>query len=425
MEYGSFYIFLACAFGFFMAWGVGANDVANAMGTSVGSKAITLRQAIIIAAIFESAGALLAGGEVTNTIRKEIIDASALINDPEILVYGMLAALLAAGSWLLLASHYGWPVSTTHTIVGAIIGFGLVSLGIEGIYWEKVIEIFLSWIITPLISGVTAYLVFRSIQYFIFSADDPFHAAKRYVPYYIFLVALLVSMVTLTKGLKHVGFHLSFQMNLLTSVGIAGLALLLGILLLRKVEFKPSAEDKFRFKQVERIFALLMIFTASAMAFSHGSNDVANAIGPLAAVVSIIQSGGLIGQKAQLPLWILLLGAGGIVAGLAMYGHKVIATIGEHITELTPSHGFAAELATASTVVLATSTGMPISTTQTLVGAVLGVGFARGIGALNINVIRNIFMSWMITLPAGASFSILFFFIIKGLAEKMAPLSLM
>ncbi|GAB4223318.1 MAG: inorganic phosphate transporter [Gammaproteobacteria bacterium] len=394
-----------------MAWGVGANDVANAMGTSVGSRALTIKQAVIVAAIFESAGALLAGGQVTDTIRSQIIDIHALSATPEILVYGMLASLLAAGLWLLLATHAGWPVSTTHSIVGAIIGFGLVNLGVDAIYWHKVINIVLSWIVTPLLSGLIAFGIFRSVQTLILSSNDPLNQAKRYVPIYIFFAAFIITMVTLTKGLKHLGLHFTYWQCVMIAFAISVAITLLSYWALRRIKTKLSDDPKYDFKNVERTFGVLMIFTASAMAFAHGSNDVANAIGPIAAVVSILNNGGAIITQSAIPNWVLVLGAVGIVTGLATYGYKVIATIGDRITELTPTRGFAAELATATTIIIASGTGLPVSTTQTLVGAVLGVGFARGIGALNLAVIRNIFLSWLITLPAGAILSIVFFYI--------------
>ena len=413
MDHSTLYIVLAVVFSFFMAWGVGANDVANAMGTSVGSKALTIGQAIIVAAIFEAAGSLLAGGQVTDTIRGQIINASHLQHNPEILVYGMLAALLAAGTWLVIATIFGWPVSTTHSIVGAVIGFGVIEIGSSAIYWGKVTDIALSWIITPLIAGAIAYLLFRSVQWLIFNSDNPIKSAKRYVPGYIFLVALVLTMVTLVKGLKHVGLHFTTLDSVGIAIGLSIATTLIGVLLLRRVVIEPTTDGKVDFQGLEKVFSVLMIFTACAMAFAHGSNDVANAIGPLAAIYGIVTHGGSIMARSPLPFWILALGAGGIVLGLATYGYKVIATVGHNITQLTPSRGFAAQLATASTVVIASGFGLPISTTQTLVGAVLGVGFARGIGALNLSVIRNIFMSWIITLPAGAIFAIIYFYILK------------
>lgn len=414
-QHGEIFIILACIFGFFMAWGVGANDVANAMGTSVGSKAITIKQAILIAMVFEFLGAWLAGGEVTSTIRGGIISPGLLAENPQLLVYGMLSALLAAAIWLLIASAKGWPVSTTHSIVGAIVGFGAVGLGVEAVAWGKVGQIASSWLVSPLLAGSIAFMLFKSVQHLIFENEDPFAAAKRYVPMYIFLVGFIVAMVTLTKGLKHIGLDFGFGASALLSVLFGLVVMALGAWLESRVTRVRRVDDAFGFSGVERVFGVLMLFTACAMAFAHGSNDVANAVGPLAAVISVVQSEGVIDSAALVPWWVLVLGGVGIVVGLATYGHRVIATVGTGITELTPSRGFAATLAAATTVVLASGTGLPISTTHTLVGAVLGVGLARGMAALNLRVIGTIVMSWLITLPAGAGLAILFFFMFKGM----------
>lgn len=402
-----------------MAWGVGANDVANAMGTSVGSRALTLTQAIIVAAIFEAAGALLAGGQVTDTLRSKIIDASLLSNHPDTLILGMLASLLAAGTWLIIATRFAWPVSTTHSIVGALIGFGSIELGVKAIYWSKVVNICLSWVITPIIAGVIAYFLFRSVQHFIFNSPHPVKSARRYVPFYIFLVAFVLVLVTLLQGFSHIGLTPSLTESVLLAMGISVLVALIGGSVIRRIHANlEDTPEHIDFSGLEKIFAVLMMFTACAMAFAHGSNDVANAIGPLAAIVGIVKSGGAVLASSPIPFWVMLLGAGGIVLGLAMYGYKVIATVGTNITQLTPSRGFAAQLATASTVVISSGFGLPISTTQTLVGAILGVGIARGIGALNLSVIRNIFMSWIITLPAGAVLAILFYHLLVLLVPK-------
>ena len=413
-NYGNVLIILAIVFGVFMAWGIGANDVANAMGTSVGSGAVTIKQAIIIAVIFEFSGAILAGGEVTATIRKGILDAALFTNDPHLLVYGMMASLLAAGSWLLIASSFGWPVSTTHSIVGAIVGFGAVGVGVDAVAWGKVIKIVISWIASPVLAGIISFTLFRSLQNLIIDTQDPFNNAKKYVPYYMFLVGFVVSLVTIFKGLKHVGLSFSTSTSYLLSLGFGLLVAIIGTLMIRNIHLNPDENIDFHFTSMERVFGVLMIITAAAMAFAHGSNDVANAIGPLAAIYSVIESGGAIGSKSALPLWILLVGGAGIVAGLVTYGHRVIATIGTGITQLTPSRGFAATLAAAATVVIASGTGIPVSTTQVLVGAVLGVGLARGMAALDTRVINRIFLSWIVTLPAGALMSILFFFALKG-----------
>ena len=376
LEYGSFLLITGCVFGFFMAWGIGANDVANAMGTSVGARALTLFQAILVACIFEFAGAYLAGGEVTSTIRKDIIDPSILSGSPDLLVFGMLSSLLAAGLWLLIASYKGWPVSTTHSIVGAIVGFAAVGISMDAVVWNKVTAIVSSWVVSPLMAGTISFLIFKSVQFLILDTDDPFANAKKFVPGYMFLVGFVIAMVTFLKGLKHVGLDLSFQQSLVFSSAFGVLIALLGSIFLRGVDNSSKQRGDVVFDGVERVFAVLMVFTACAMAFAHGSNDVANAVGPLAAIANIVQSGGEIAAKSILPWWILLLGGSGIVAGLIMLGYRVIQTVGRNITELTPSRGFAAELAAATTVVLASGTGLPISTTHTLVGAVLGVGLA-------------------------------------------------
>ncbi|OIQ23379.1 inorganic phosphate transporter [uncultured Vibrio sp.] len=412
-NHGTLLIIIAAAFGLLMAIGIGANDVANAMGTSVGSKALTVKQAIIIAMIFEFAGAYLAGGEVTDTIRKGVIDTDLFAHQPDVLVFGMLSALLAAGTWLLLASYMGWPVSTTHSIIGAIIGFACVSVGTEAVDWGSVQGIVGSWLITPLISGFFAYMIFISAQKLIFDTENPLFNAKRFVPVYMFITTMVVALVTIKKGLKHIGLHLTNGEAWMWSAAVSALVMVGGYLYIQK-KF-ANREDDHGFAGVEGVFTVLMVITACAMAFAHGSNDVANAIGPLSAVVSTVENMGEIAGKTKISWWILPLGGFGIVIGLATLGRRVMATVGTGITELTPSRGFAAQLATACTVVLASGTGLPISTTQTLVGAVLGVGFARGIGALNLGVVRNIVASWVVTLPAGALLAVVFFYAIQGL----------
>ncbi len=415
MEYTTIYIGLAALFGFFMAWGIGANDVANAMGTSVGAKVLTVRNAFIVAMIFEFAGAVLAGGEVTSTIRKGIVDPGLFTENPEVLVWGMLAALLAAGLWLLIASSKGWPVSTTHSIVGAIVGFAIVGSGFQSVDWSKVGNIAMSWVISPLVAGILAFGVFQSVQWLILSRSDPLKRARMFVPFYMFLAAFVISLVTMLKGLKHVGFDFDAFTSTMMAAGIALLVALIGAFFIRRIKLDPKADKKFHYHTVERVFGVLMVITACGMAFAHGSNDVANAIGPLAAVLSAVSTG--VGAKAATPTWVLLLGGLGIAVGLATYGRRVMGTVGERITELTPSRGFAAEIAASSTIVLASGTGMPISTTHTLVGAVLGVGMARGIAAINLRVVGQIFMSWLVTLPAGAILAIIFFSIFKVLFQ--------
>ncbi len=412
MEAEVLYIVLAALFGIFMAWGIGANDVANAMATSVGSKALTIKQAILVAAVFEFLGAVLAGGEVTSTIRKGIVDADLLGGSPELLIYGMLASLLAAGTWLLVASRNGWPVSTTHSIVGAIVGFAAVGIGIDAVQWGQVGTIVISWVVSPATAGIIAFFIYMSVHRLILTQEDPLAKAKRYVPIYIFLAAFTITLVTILKGLTHVGLDISITNSYILAVAIAVGIALIGTVAINRIEPDPKAEKKQHFYTVERVFAILMVVTACGMAFAHGSNDVANAIGPLAAVISVAQTG-VVGAQSALPIWVLLIGGTGIVIGLATYGVHVIATVGKKITQLTPSRGFAAELAAATTIVIASGTGIPISTTHTLVGAVLGVGLARGIEAIDLRVVGKIFVSWVVTIPAGAALAIVFFFVFR------------
>ena len=413
--YGTVFVVLAIIFGLYMTWGIGANDLANAMGTSVGAGAVTVKQAICIAVVFEFAGAVLAGGHVTSTIRKGIIDPSGIIQSPEILVYGMLAALLAAAFWLMIASWKGWPVSTTHSIIGALIGFAIVGIGPEAVKWAKVGKVVASWGISPVIGGTISFLLVMSIRKLIFDTENPLRNAKRYAPAYVFLVGFIISLVTMFKGLKHLKLDLSVPQSFLAACCFGLLTAAIGWYFIRKIKEDPVADQDFHFASVEKVFTPRMLFTACAMAFAHGSNDVANGIGPLAAVISIVSSGGEVMQKSDLPIWILLLGGSGIILGLITLGYRVMLTVGRKITELTPSRGFCAELAAASTVVIASRTGLPVSTTHILVGSVLGVGLARGIGALDLRVVFNIIVSWLVTLPAGAIMAMFFFFTLKGI----------
>jgi len=414
-QYGTVFIVIAIVFGLYMTWGIGANDVANVMGTSVGSGAITVTTAIIIAGIFEFCGAALAGGRVTATIRKGIIDPSPIINNPEILIFGMLGALLAAAVWLMIASTRGWPVSTTHSIVGAVVGFAIAGIGIDAVKWDKIGQIVASWVISPLLGGTLAFILMISIRRLILNTDNPFRSAKRWGPVYVFLVGFIISLVTIFKGLSHLNLELSIPVSFLLASVIGLIIALIGWVLINRVKVDRKAEIEYHFANVEKVFVPMMLFTACAMAFAHGSNDVANGVGPLAAVYALVQSGGEVTQKSALPLWILMLGGVGIVVGLATFGYRVMRTIGSRITELTPTRGFSATMAAAATVVLASRTGMPVSTTHIAVGAVMGVGLARGIGALDLRVIGGIVVSWIVTLPAGGLLAALFFFTLKGI----------
>lgn len=411
LAHSSVIIVIAAAFAFLMAWGIGANDVSNAMGTSVGTKTLTVKQAIIVAIIFEFAGAYFAGGEVVSTIKDSIIVSTHM--KPDDLIIGMTSSMLSAGIWLLLASYFSWPVSTTHSIIGAIVGFGIVSCGIASINWGMFAGIVGSWIITPVIAGVIAFFLFIHIQKYIFCRFHPLKHAKSIAPYYVFITVLIIAIVTIQKGLKHLDIHLTAVEGWGVSLVFALIAAIFAWIFLKYKKFDKNLEAKKHYVNVEKVFSILMLLTACAMAFAHGSNDVANAIGPLASISTILNNGGDISSSSQMPAWILPLGAIGMVVGLATFGYKVMSTVGSGITALTPSRGFAAQLATASTVVLASGTGLPISTTQTLVGAIMGVGLAKGIAAINLNMVRNIVISWVVTVPAGAFFAIIIFYTLK------------
>lgn len=413
--YGSTLLILGIVFGVFMTWGIGANDVANALGTSVGSGAITVKTAIIVAAVFEFAGAALAGGSVTSTIRKGIVDPSQIGDKPELLIFGMLSALLAAGCWLALASARGWPVSTTHSIVGAIVGFAVAGIGIDAVSWGKIGQIVASWVVSPALGGGIAFLLMLSIRKLIMNAQNPFAAAVRYAPYYLFLVGFVISLVTIFKGLKHLKIDLDGFESAAIAALIGLIVAFIGKRMVGRVAVTEDVDRSEHFAGVERVFAPMIIFTACAMAFAHGSNDVANGVGPLAAIYGLIQTGGEVTQKLPMPFWILALGGFGIVFGLATYGYRVMQTIGKRITALTPTSGFCATVAAALTVVLASRTAMPVSTTHIAVGAVMGVGLARGIAALNLRVIVSIVTSWVVTLPAGGCLAAMFFFMLKGM----------
>ena len=488
VEYVLIGVILLC--GFYVAWNIGANDVANAMGTSVGSGALTLKRAVILAAIFEFAGAYIVGSNVSKTVRKGIFDPMEIVNSgfytpeqaPYILACGMIAALLAAGTWLLIATWMSWPVSTTHSIVGAVVGFGCVALGFEGVLWNQVGLISAGWIISPLISATVAYVVFGILLKTVFYKRDPVAAARRAAPKLVFVLMFVMTGLTCYKGLKPLWKKWDLDpkdptfilMVVLVAVvlGIIGFfiakfslanfksarseaegssnpvldadvsrSLAKTIKHLQRVRNNSSGEmqdkatsllaeaetlqdvaleqittntDSAELRQVEKIFSVLQIFTACLVAFAHGSNDVANAIGPLSAAYQAVSEQEIL-KTSSTPAWALLLGGVGIVIGLATWGWRVIKTVGEKITELTPSRGFCAEFAAAITILFASvlPIGLPISTTHTLVGAVLGVGLARGISALNLKTMRDIVAGWAITIPAGAGLCMVFYFILK------------
>lgn len=415
-------VLLGIVLALFMAWGIGANDVANAMGTSVGSGALTFRRAVIIAAIFEFAGAVLVGAHVTGTVKEGIISPADFADTPILFVYGMLAALLAAALWLAISTYFSLPVSTTHSIVGAVMGFGLVSLGPSKVDWTVVQRIVLSWLVSPVLGGVVAVLIFIIVKRTVLERPDPVEASRRGAPWFAFATVVVIAFSTLFKGLKNLNldFSLGTATILTVAVGLlfaGGVRLLMGTI--RKGEVDPTVRShsppsvRERHLKVESVFAWLQIFTAISVAFAHGANDVANASGPLAGIVAFATTGTLV-AKAAVPFWVLVLGGVGIVLGLATYGYRVIRTIGEKITELTPTRGYSAELAAAITILAFSRLGIPISTTHTLVGAVIGVGLARGIPALDFRIVGKIFLSWAATVPIAAATAGGLFLLLRG-----------
>lgn len=394
---------IACIY---MACNIGANDVANAMGTSVGSKALTFKQAIMIAAVAEFIGAFFVGGSVSDTIRKGMLDPTIFEGAPYHLVYGMISALLAAALWLHIASYLGWPVSTTHSIVGGVLGFGVIAGGMDVINWGKVGQVVLSWVVSPVMGGLVAFLVFKFISKNVFSKRTPLAYAKNLLPYMVFVVFVILTNAMVYKGLKNLHMDLSFVNALVISLLVGSLAFVVTKSLAKKIPYNASWDLQKQFYETENVFKYLQILTAFYVAFAHGSNDVANAVGPLAAVVAILKDG-QVSMKVVMPTWILGLGGGFIVFGLLVWGAKVMATVGEKITELTPSRGFAATFGAATVVLICSKMGLPISTTHTLVGSVIGVGLARGLASLNFDIIKMIAISWISTIPFTAIISML------------------
>ncbi len=381
-----------------MACNIGANDVANAMGTSVGSKTLTFRQAVMVAAIAEFVGAVMVGGHVSDTVRKGMVEPQIFADEPMHLVYGMIGALIASSIWLHIASYLGWPVSTTHSIVGAIVGFGAIAGGMDAVNWNKVGSVVMSWVVSPVMGGAVSFTLFRFISNNILDKRDPISQAKKWVPFLVFLVFVILANSMVYKGLKNLKLDMDLTQSIQISVIVGLIAFAVAKLLVQRV--KPVALDNIteQFAKTEHIFKFLQVLTAFYVAFAHGANDVANAVGPLAAVAAILKDG-TVHMKVAMPLWILALGGSCIVIGLLIWGARVMETVGKKITEITPSRGFSAEFAAATVVLVCSKMGLPISTTHTLVGSVIGVGFARGLASLNLSIVTRIVVSWFATVP--------------------------
>ena len=410
--------------GFYMAWNIGANDVANSMADAVGSRALSVKNAVILAGICEFAGAVLVGAPVTDTVRKGIVSPDSFLAIPGItpeqaaalFVIGMTSALLSAAIWLNVSSFLGLPVSTTHSIVGAVAGFGIAAAGWQSVQWGKMAQIVMSWFISPIAGGIMAFLVFKFITGAILGRERPARAAIRYAPFLVSAVTASVVIATIYKGLKHVIGHISWLTPEVSIYITVVLSVVSWFISRWWMSMRLSGKDGLpvdeQLEQVEQVFVPLVIITSCSVAFAHGANDVANSVGPLAAVVRVLQTG-QVAQKVGVPFWVLVLGGSGIVVGLATFGYRVMYTVGVKITEITPSRGVAADLAATATVLACTRLKLPISTTHTLVGAILGIGLARGLTGINRDVANRIFGAWFVTVPAAALLCVSFFFLGK------------
>jgi PiT family inorganic phosphate transporter len=392
-------------FGFYMAWNIGANDVANSMASAVGAKAITIRQAVFIAGILNVVGAVFIGSHVTNTIRKGIVSTD-ILADPQVALIGALSALLAAALWVSFATWKSLPVSTTHSIVGAMIGFGIMAGGFSVINWAKLAAVVMSWIISPVFSLVISFLMFKTIVKLILIKKDAFDRALRLSPVFIGLAAFVVVLSFLFKTPLGKNLSMDTWTALLVALILGGLVGYAGKAFIKK--FTDRDEDN----GTELVFRKIQIGTSCYVALAQGANDVANAIGPLAVIYFLVNTG-TVGAKVPVPVWLLLFGGVGIACGIGMAGHRVMETIGTKITTLTNTRGFAVDFAAASTVLLASKMGLPVSTTHAAVGGVLGVGLAGGIEAVNFRIVLQIMLYWVLTVPAAAVTSMIIFKVLQ------------
>jgi len=398
----------ASAVAFYMAWSIGSNDVANSMATAVGAKAITFRQAVLIAGVLNLVGAVFVGSHVTDTVRKGIVDVTSL--DTHLLLIGFIASLLAAAIWVTISTWKEMPISTTHSVVGALVGFGLIAGGTSSVIWEKVGSVVASWVLSPVVGCILAFLIFKIIVKTIFEKEKPVQAAKIVGPVIFGFTALLIVSSLFLKTPLSTKYNITETTGLLIAVIAAIIVMILGIIVFRKIKEKGPDD----YATVEGIFRKLQIGTSCYVAFSHGANDVANAIGPVASIIPLAQ-GASIGSQVEVPYWLLALGGFGIAVGCMTWGRRVMKTVGSRITSLTNTRGFSVDFGAATTVLVASKMGLPISTSHTVVGAVIGVGLARGLEAVDLSIIKKIIVSWLLTLPIAAGTSIAIFLILRAI----------
>jgi len=389
-----------------MAWSIGANDVANSMATAVGAKAITFKQAVLIAGVLNFIGAVFVGSHVTDTVRKGIVDTANI--DNHLLLLGFIASLLAAAIWVTLSTWKEMPISTTHSIIGALMGFGLIAGGTQVVMWAKVGSVVASWVLSPVAGCILAFFIFKIIVKTIFAKERPVKAAKIVGPIIFGFTALLIVSSLFLKTSLSKNYGISDSDGLVIAILIAVVVAIIGIFLLRNVK-ERGPED---YATVERIFRKLQVGTSCYVAFAHGANDVANAIGPVASIIPLAQ-GLPVGCQVTVPYWLLALGGTGIAIGCLTWGRRVMRTVGKRITSLTNTRGFSVDFGAATTVLVASKLGLPISTSHTVVGAVIGVGLARGLEAVDLSVIKKIVVSWIVTLPVAAGTSIGIFLLLN------------
>jgi PiT family inorganic phosphate transporter len=398
-------LILGYIFGFYMAWNIGANDVANSMAPVVGARAITIRQAIFIGAILNIIGAVFIGSHVTDTIRKGIVSTE-ILTDPHQVLIGALSAILAASMWVNFATWKSLPVSTTHSIVGAMTGFGIIAGGFSVINWIKLAAVVVSWIVSPIFSLVIAYLLFKIILKLILSRENAFTWALKLSPFFIGSTIFIVVLSFLFKTPLGKNLCMKGEDALIMALSMAFLFGFTGMILLKRTVRKSDLEG------AEEIFRFIQIGTACYVALAQGANDVANAIGPLAVIYLLVKTG-VIGATVPVPVFLLIFGGIGIAFGISMAGHRVMETMGEKITALSNTRGFSVNFATATTVLLASKMGLPVSTTHAAVGGVLGIGLARGVEAVNFSIVFKIMLYWVLTVPAAAVTSMIIFKILQ------------